>query len=54
MYTVLVTGHKGNKERIEIIKEDFKTEVCNNTPKYPLKGLPYVLGRTETSTQEDD
>ena len=39
MVTVLVTGEydSENREKIEIIKENFETEVCNNMPKYPLE-----------------
>ena len=36
MVTLLVTGWKSGSERIEIIKENFETEVCNNMPVYPL------------------
>ena len=38
MVTVLITGlPKSGSGRMEVIKEDFKTEVCSNIPKYPLK-----------------
>ena len=41
MVTVLVTGwHSGSgsgRGRIEIIKENHKTEVCNNMPGYPIE-----------------
>ena len=36
MVTLLVTGDGSGRERIEIIKENFETEVCNNMPVYPL------------------
>ena len=36
MVTVLVTGVGAGSERIEIIKDNFETEVCNNMPVYPL------------------
>ena len=36
MVTLLVTGFGSGSERIEIVKENFKTEVCNNMPVYPL------------------
>ena len=35
MVTLLVTGGIGS-ERIEIIKDNFETEVCNNIPVFPL------------------
>ena len=36
MVTVLVTGFGSGTGRIEIIKENFETKVCNNMPVYPL------------------
>ena len=38
MVSVLVTGDpRSGSGRIEIIKENHKTEVCNNMPKYPIE-----------------
>ena len=38
MVTLLVTGDpRRGSGRIEIIKENFQTEVCNNMPKYPIE-----------------
>ena len=36
MVILLVTGEESGSGRIEIIKENFETEVCNNMPVYPL------------------
>ena len=38
MVTMLVTGDNvvAKNKKIEIIKENFETQVCNNLPKYPL------------------
>ena len=38
LVTVVLTGYpQSGSGRMEVIKEDFKTEVCNNMPKYPLE-----------------
>ena len=38
MVTVLITGSpQSGSGRMEVIKEDFKTEVCSNMPDYPLE-----------------
>ena len=38
MVTVLVTGYpQSGKGKIEIIKENFQTEVCNQMQQYPLE-----------------
>ena len=38
MVTLLVTGYpRVGRGRIEIIKENNKTEVCNNMPEYPIE-----------------
>ena len=54
MFTLLVSGSGnaiGNGEKIEIIKENFKTEVCNNMPNYPFLGMSAVAGATWKSGQ---
>ena len=43
MVTLLVTGGSG---RIEIIRENHKTEVCNNMPWYPNGGVSRAAGST--------
>ena len=39
MVALVVTGEYGilGRQKIEIIKENFETEVCNNIPEYPLR-----------------
>ena len=40
MVTLLVSGSDSRSEMIEIIKENFATEVCNNMPDYDQIKLP--------------
>ena len=40
MVALVVTGnYREGRQEIEIIKENFETEVCNNVPEYPLPVL---------------
>ena len=36
MVALVVTGKYKRSQKIEIIKENFETEVCDNIPEYPL------------------
>ena len=37
MVALVVTGKYSEGRKVEIIKENFETEVCNNIPEYPLR-----------------